>query len=441
MPTGSRPAAATSARVTAVMTAIVSRPGLDAVRPVVLVLDEHAVQAADPVGGELGQRVRDDGRQPGRFGIARQRRQVDHADQRLRGGEALSEAGHAAWYAAAGMPDATPYDPIAAGERALADAPADACAPRARAVREASTSTRPTAPSRSRSPSTISRSTRASARSSRQRLRSRISAAGLLAASSQDERSQHQNRRIARERLARMIGEAHPAQHARAARPGRAAARVERRLDEKRQISGAQAGARGPPATTPNAGQLCACALDALSPERVDTARPGPPRRAIRQGGRGRCPRATSPRSRASDDDARRLKELGYDQELERSWSGFTNFAISFSIISILAGCFTTYGQAWNNGGPIAISLGLADHLRLHPDHRSLHVRDPVGLPDGGRHLLLGAAARRPRLGLVHRLVQPGRPRRRGRLGRLRRRALRARTRSACSTRATTRSA
>ena len=55
------------------------------------------------------------------------------------------------------------------------------------------------------------------------------------------------------------------------------------------------------------------------------------------------------------DADARRLKELGYDQELERSWSGFTNFAISFSIISILAGCFTTYGQAWNNGGPIAI--------------------------------------------------------------------------------------
>ena len=39
-------------------------------------------------------------------------------------------------------------------------------------------------------------------------------------------------------------------------------------------------------------------------------------------------------------------------------WSGFSNFAISFSIISILAGCFTTFGQAWNNGGPIAISIG-----------------------------------------------------------------------------------
>ncbi|HET9655224.1 MAG TPA: amino acid permease [Kineosporiaceae bacterium] len=57
-------------------------------------------------------------------------------------------------------------------------------------------------------------------------------------------------------------------------------------------------------------------------------------------------------------DDERRLAELGYKQELHRSWSGFSNFAISFSIISILAGCFTTFGQAWNNGGPVAISLG-----------------------------------------------------------------------------------
>src|SRR3954470_1010454 len=58
------------------------------------------------------------------------------------------------------------------------------------------------------------------------------------------------------------------------------------------------------------------------------------------------------------DQDEKRLAELGYKQELNRSWSGFQNFAISFTIISILAGCFTTYGQAWNNGGPIAISIG-----------------------------------------------------------------------------------
>lgn len=57
-------------------------------------------------------------------------------------------------------------------------------------------------------------------------------------------------------------------------------------------------------------------------------------------------------------DDERLLASLGYKQELKRTWSSFSNFAISFSIISILSGCFTTFGQAWNNGGPLAISIG-----------------------------------------------------------------------------------
>ncbi len=43
---------------------------------------------------------------------------------------------------------------------------------------------------------------------------------------------------------------------------------------------------------------------------------------------------------------------------MQRSWSGFSNFAISFSIISILAGCFTSFGLGWNNGGPAAIAWG-----------------------------------------------------------------------------------
>jgi amino acid transporter len=54
--------------------------------------------------------------------------------------------------------------------------------------------------------------------------------------------------------------------------------------------------------------------------------------------------------------DERRLAELGYKQDLARNWSGFSNFAISFSIISILAGCFTNFGAGLNNGGPISIS-------------------------------------------------------------------------------------
>jgi amino acid transporter len=62
--------------------------------------------------------------------------------------------------------------------------------------------------------------------------------------------------------------------------------------------------------------------------------------------------------TRHRDRDEERLAELGYKQDLSRAWSSFSNFAISFTIISVLAGCFTTYGQAFNNGGPIAISWG-----------------------------------------------------------------------------------
>ena len=56
--------------------------------------------------------------------------------------------------------------------------------------------------------------------------------------------------------------------------------------------------------------------------------------------------------------DEERLAELGYKQELHRGWSGFTNFAISFTIISVLAGCFTNFSFAWLNGGPALIAFG-----------------------------------------------------------------------------------
>jgi amino acid transporter len=59
-----------------------------------------------------------------------------------------------------------------------------------------------------------------------------------------------------------------------------------------------------------------------------------------------------------TDKDERELAALGYRQELSRAWSGFTNFAISFTIISVLAGTFTTFAFAWQNGGPIAVSIG-----------------------------------------------------------------------------------
>src|SRR3984893_4343405 len=56
--------------------------------------------------------------------------------------------------------------------------------------------------------------------------------------------------------------------------------------------------------------------------------------------------------------DEQRLAELGYKQELTRAWSSFTNFAISFTIISVLAGCFTNFSFAWTAGGPAGIAIG-----------------------------------------------------------------------------------
>src|SRR5947199_8710317 len=60
----------------------------------------------------------------------------------------------------------------------------------------------------------------------------------------------------------------------------------------------------------------------------------------------------------AVDDDTTMLHKLGYAQELFRSMGGFQNFAISFTIISILAGCLTSYSIGFNQGGPVAITWG-----------------------------------------------------------------------------------
>jgi amino acid transporter len=59
----------------------------------------------------------------------------------------------------------------------------------------------------------------------------------------------------------------------------------------------------------------------------------------------------------ARSDEALLLR-LGYSQVLYREMGGFSNFAISFTIISVLAGCLTSYYLAFNNGGPVAITWG-----------------------------------------------------------------------------------
>ena len=68
---------------------------------------------------------------------------------------------------------------------------------------------------------------------------------------------------------------------------------------------------------------------------------------------------STSPTpSHHTSEDERVLHRLGYAQELFRAMGGFQNFAISFTIISILAGCLTSYVIAYGQGGPVAVTWG-----------------------------------------------------------------------------------
>lgn len=57
-------------------------------------------------------------------------------------------------------------------------------------------------------------------------------------------------------------------------------------------------------------------------------------------------------------DDERYLQSLGYRQQLFRQMGGFSNFAISFSIISILTGAVLLFGYGLRFAGPIVNSVG-----------------------------------------------------------------------------------
>ncbi|XP_044494433.1 amino-acid permease BAT1-like isoform X2 [Mangifera indica] len=60
----------------------------------------------------------------------------------------------------------------------------------------------------------------------------------------------------------------------------------------------------------------------------------------------------------AKDSGNARLNELGYKQELRRDLSMLSNFAFSFSIISVLTGITTLYNTGLNFGGPISLVYG-----------------------------------------------------------------------------------
>src|ERR1041385_6701979 len=60
----------------------------------------------------------------------------------------------------------------------------------------------------------------------------------------------------------------------------------------------------------------------------------------------------------AARSDQEKLHELGYAQELKRGMGAFSNFAVSFTIISILSGCLTLFGFGMYTGGPASSAYG-----------------------------------------------------------------------------------
>ena len=107
----------------------------------------------------------------------------------------------------------------------------------------------------------------------------------------------------------------------------------------------------------------------------------------------------------------------------------FGNFALSFSVISILTGAVSLYGYGLALGGPIEMTVGwpLVSVMTL------LVARQPggarLGVPDGGRALSLGVDPRRARARLVDGVAQPDRA------GGGARRASTTRSPSSCATR------
>lgn len=63
-------------------------------------------------------------------------------------------------------------------------------------------------------------------------------------------------------------------------------------------------------------------------------------------------------RDEVQREDRATLHRLGYPQELFREMGGFSNFAVSFTIISVLTGAVLLYGYGLKYGGPLINTLG-----------------------------------------------------------------------------------
>ncbi len=108
-------------------------------------------------------------------------------------------------------------------------------------------------------------------------------------------------------------------------------------------------------------------------------------------------------------EDIKVLHGMGYAQELQRSMSKFSNFAISFSIICILSGGINSFAQAISSvGGAARVSAGSPvasfQACSRSPWRRSLQPSRPQAA------CIIGFHPRFPLLGLVDSLAEPSWP-------------------------------
>jgi amino acid transporter len=103
--------------------------------------------------------------------------------------------------------------------------------------------------------------------------------------------------------------------------------------------------------------------------------------------------------------DAATLHKMGYAQELSRRMHGFSNFAVSFSIICILAGGITSFQVVYCTGGAFTAIIGwiVGGLFALTVGARMAQIASAYptagGLYHTGRPSWAGAAGAGPRLG------------------------------------------
>ena len=90
-------------------------------------------------------------------------------------------------------------------------------------------------------------------------------------------------------------------------------------------------------------------------------------------------PLATPPAGADIEADKKALHRFGYAQQLLRDMGGFSNFAISFSIISILTGAVTLYGTGLQRGGPVVAKIS-KHQRRARPGQKRRFRVDGDGL-------------------------------------------------------------